>query len=75
MAKLKQWFKRLRCWLTGCKLSSTGIASCKDEINRTMIFRNRCVRCGQVYRAEVPIEALLDAQPIRLEVADGKIWK
>ena len=72
MANVKQWFKRLRCWLTGCKLSPTGIVTHRDEANLMMIFRNHCVRCGQKYIAEIPFEDLLDNAPIRLEVARGK---
>lgn len=71
MAKLKYWLKRLRCWLTGCKLSSTGITSCRDEELQIMTFHNLCVRCGQEYKAVIPIKDLLDHQTIRLEVADG----
>ena len=75
MAKLKYWFKRLRCWLTGCQLSTNTVLSYRDEKTQMTTFKNHCVRCGQKYKVEVPTIDLLEHRPIRLEVDDGSLFR
>lgn len=63
--KLKHWFKRLWCWLTGCIFADINLESCYDE--RTYTFRNKCLRCGRRYKCEIAHEDIFDFEPKRWE--------
>ena len=59
MAELKQWFKILRCRLTGGhRYKDTGLASYHDPFNERFLFGNRCVKCGHYSTWDVPAEAI-----------------
>ena len=75
MANVKRWFKHLRCLFAGCRLSATCILSYRDEATQTTTFKNHCVRCGREFKAVIPNKALDNFEPIRLEVANCKLWK
>jgi hypothetical protein len=66
MDKLKQWLKSLWCKIVGCSFDARNTTSTYD--NRTMmcVSRTRCVRCGQRYTIEIPIEDLLNFDLDRL---------
>ena len=71
MAKLVRWFKRLLCLLFGCRMAAINLQSRYDERTEMCEFRNWCIRCGKEHRCIIPMEDLLEHEPIRLEEYNG----
>jgi hypothetical protein len=60
MYKLKQWLKRLLCFITGGHTyADINLQSCCDEANMMVRYRNRCCKCGKAEEWEIPMENIL----------------
>lgn len=76
MDKLKRWWKKFWCWITGGHTyACVNLQSCYDERDMMYTFRNRCCKCGKEDKWEVPAENLLPKKPsvyVFVEDEDGE---